>query len=275
MEARTGVPVIDQAVQQLYTSGYLHNHARLWLASYVVHLRKVHWRVGADWLYGHLLDGDLASNHLSWQWVAGTFSVKPYLFNAENVARYAPPTWHSSGTVIDTSYEQLDQWARDADDCGPEALQPPGVSTPELLTAPPAGLRDALSIDDISTLPAAIQLIHPWSLGEITAPGYRLGVIHAPFHLRFPWSARRWAFVMDRLRACTDAVWMGELPVLLRALRDRKLRARATQNPGYAEALHSGAVQLTPVPRVFEDPARCCRSFSQFFAQQTPGRWHQ
>ena len=90
-QARTGVPVIDMAVRTLYATGYLHNHARMWLASYVVHLRKVHWRIAADWLYGHLLDGDLASNHLSWQWVAGTGSSKPYLFNADNVARFAPP----------------------------------------------------------------------------------------------------------------------------------------------------------------------------------------
>ena len=42
-------------------TGVLHNHARMWLASDVVHVRKVHWRAGADWLYGHLLDGHLAS----------------------------------------------------------------------------------------------------------------------------------------------------------------------------------------------------------------------
>ncbi|MFX7866419.1 FAD-binding domain-containing protein, partial [Acinetobacter baumannii] len=70
-EGRTGVPVVDEAVRVLYRTGLLHNHARMWLASYLVHLRKLHWRAGADWLYGHLLDGDLASNHLSWQWVAG------------------------------------------------------------------------------------------------------------------------------------------------------------------------------------------------------------
>jgi deoxyribodipyrimidine photo-lyase len=63
--ASTGVPVIDQAVRTLYATGTLHNHARMWLASYVVHLRRVHWRAGADWLVAHLLDGDLASNHLS------------------------------------------------------------------------------------------------------------------------------------------------------------------------------------------------------------------
>jgi len=42
--ARTGVPVIDEGVRTLYQTGYLHNHARMWLASYVVHVRKVHWR---------------------------------------------------------------------------------------------------------------------------------------------------------------------------------------------------------------------------------------
>ncbi|MEY3572110.1 MAG: hypothetical protein RJA77_25, partial [Pseudomonadota bacterium] len=49
-EGRTGLPVIDQAVGTLYATGYLHNHARMWLASYVVHLRHVHWRAGADWM---------------------------------------------------------------------------------------------------------------------------------------------------------------------------------------------------------------------------------
>ncbi|MGA0954790.1 MAG: FAD-binding domain-containing protein, partial [Burkholderiaceae bacterium] len=112
IEARTGLAVIDMAVQTLYATGYLHNHARMWLASYLVHLRHIHWRVGADWLYGHLLDGDLASNHLSWQWVASTFSVKPYLFNAENVARYAPSDWHCPTSLLDTSYEHLEAMAR-------------------------------------------------------------------------------------------------------------------------------------------------------------------
>lgn len=60
-QACTGVPVVDQAVRTLYATGVLHNHARMWLGSYVVHVRKVHWRAGADWLYGHLLDGHLAS----------------------------------------------------------------------------------------------------------------------------------------------------------------------------------------------------------------------
>ena len=106
-QVRTGVPVVDESVRALYGSGYLHNHARMWLASYLVHVRHVHWRSGADWMHAHLLDGDLASNHLSWQWIAGTGSHQPYLFNADNVARYAPEPWHSFGTVVDASYEAL------------------------------------------------------------------------------------------------------------------------------------------------------------------------
>ena len=126
-QARTGVPAIDEAVRSLYASGTLHNHARMWLASYVVHLRRVHWRAGADWLVAHLLDGDLASNHLSWQWVAGTGSHKPYLFNADNVARYAPAHWHSPGSVIDQSYEALDRIARGACALGPMSPGLPGT----------------------------------------------------------------------------------------------------------------------------------------------------
>ena len=138
LEARTGIPAIDLAVRELYETGYLHNHARMWLASYTVHLSKVHWHAGAQWMLGHLLDGDIASNHLSWQWVAGTGSSKPYLFNADNVAKYAPAQWHSPGTVIDTSYEALDRIARSAAPIRPHnagALE--GIQQPELYTAPP------------------------------------------------------------------------------------------------------------------------------------------
>ena len=88
LEARSGLACIDAFVRRLHDTGWLHNHERMWLASWLVHVRGVHWRVGADWFLEHLLDGDPASNHLSWQWVAGTFSAKPYLFNRENLESY-------------------------------------------------------------------------------------------------------------------------------------------------------------------------------------------
>ncbi len=77
--AATGMPCIDAFVRKLLTTGLLHNHERMWLASWMVHMRGVSWLAGADWFLEHLLDGDPASNHLSWQWVAGTFSSKPYV----------------------------------------------------------------------------------------------------------------------------------------------------------------------------------------------------
>ncbi|MEB3322886.1 MAG: FAD-binding domain-containing protein [Synechococcaceae cyanobacterium] len=77
----TGLACMDAFARELTRTGWLHNHARLWLASYLVHWRRVRWQAGADWFHRHLLDGDPASNDLSWQWVAGTFSARPYLFN--------------------------------------------------------------------------------------------------------------------------------------------------------------------------------------------------
>lgn len=87
--ASTGLPCMDHFAQTLMQTGYLHNHARMWLASYMVHWRGVDWRAGASWMQRLLLDGDQASNNLSWQWVASTFGSKPYFFNKENLSKYS------------------------------------------------------------------------------------------------------------------------------------------------------------------------------------------
>ena len=84
----TGLPCMDGFIRDLMQDGYVHNHARMWFAAYVVHWLKVDWREAADWFENHLLDGDKASNHLSWQWIASLFSSKPYYFNKENLARF-------------------------------------------------------------------------------------------------------------------------------------------------------------------------------------------
>jgi len=75
---QTGVACIDQFISELLKTGYIHNHVRLYLAGYICHWRRVKWQAGARWFLTHLLDGDPASNNLSWQWVASTFSHKPY-----------------------------------------------------------------------------------------------------------------------------------------------------------------------------------------------------
>lgn len=89
----TGLVCMDEIVWELVETGYVHNHARMWFASYVIHHLKCDWREGEGFFYRHLLDGDPASNALSWQWVASTFSSKPYIFNRENVVRYTGGSW--------------------------------------------------------------------------------------------------------------------------------------------------------------------------------------
>lgn len=111
---QTSLACMDAFVKELITTGYLHNHARMWLAAYLIHWRHVAWQAGARWFLQHLLDGDPASNNLSWQWVASTFSHKPYFFNKENLARYTNNRFCSNCPLarkcpLDASYERLAQ----------------------------------------------------------------------------------------------------------------------------------------------------------------------
>lgn len=81
VEGTTGVEVLDTGVRELYQTGYMHNHLRMWVASVACNLAKAHWYQMGRWLYYHLIDGDPASNFLSWQWVAGTSKSAPYTVN--------------------------------------------------------------------------------------------------------------------------------------------------------------------------------------------------
>lgn len=108
----TGLACIDAFAEELATSGYLHNHARMYVAAYVVHWLQVRWQAGAAWFLRHLLDGDPASNNLSWQWVASTFSHKPYIFNRANLeratdGRYCRDCARAHDCPFAGSYEEL------------------------------------------------------------------------------------------------------------------------------------------------------------------------
>jgi len=111
--AATGLACIDGFAAELSSTGWLHNHARMWLAAYVVHWRRVRWQAGARWFLQHLLDGDPASNNLSWQWVASSFSHKPYIFNRANLERFSSGRYcqgcplASGGCPFEASYEAL------------------------------------------------------------------------------------------------------------------------------------------------------------------------
>jgi deoxyribodipyrimidine photo-lyase len=104
--AQTGIDAIDQQIQHLYNTGYMHNHARMYIAGIVCNIAKAYWKEPSRWMYYHLLDGDLASNTCSWQWVAGSFSSKKYIANQENINRYLFSK--QQYTFLDCSYEQLE-----------------------------------------------------------------------------------------------------------------------------------------------------------------------
>jgi len=292
-QARTGVPAIDQAVRTLYATGYLHNHARMWLASYVVHLRKVHWRAGADWLFSHLLDGDLASNHLSWQWVAGTGSSKPYLFNADNVARYAPAAWHSAGSVIDTSYEALDAMARSSRPLR-AAPQGAGVEEPVVTAMPPADARRAGGADTqvetqvetlaeslSETLPETLAkrdvwLVHPWALGAPPSdlPPHCVCLAWWPAEALAarPWSAARWAFAGTRMAELAALNGSGSREQLAKVLASART-VQTVANPHMAGQLPA-QVQQRATPRLFAEVDRPCTSFSTWWNRSTRGVKH-
>jgi deoxyribodipyrimidine photo-lyase len=286
-QARTGVPVVDAAVRTLYATGWLHNHARMWLASYVVHLRGVHWRAGADWLVAHLLDGDLASNHLSWQWIAGTGSHKPYLFNADNVARFtdggAFGDWASPGSVLDTGYDTLERWAQgQPPPPNPLPARPRsdgagathGVAEPVCWHRPPDDLPAPAALPAVPALAGrVVWLVHPWALGDPPAEAgvLRLGVWPAECHARWPWRAARWRFVAQRMAAITDTqVWVDS--AALQQALSGAASVRCIDNP-HLPAAWPAAWRQPPAPWLPE-PARLCGSFSQYWRQATRGLQH-
>ena len=207
-QGQTGLKPIDKSIEILYRNGYLHNHARLWLASYLIHYRKIHWRVGADWMYSHLLDGDLASNHLSWQWVAGTNSHKPYIFNAENVSKFAPTSWNCFGSEIDLNYEELEEIA---------------FSNKILTSRKKETINSLLFEPDLFDFPIYkfpeieefnfkdVLVIHPWSIKEIKEKKKFkkiVGIFFLEFHKKWPWSQNRWKFVISGMKEICDEIFI-------------------------------------------------------------------
>ena len=107
VEAKTGIRAIDDQIMNLYETGYMHNHARMYVAGIACNLAGSHWKLPAQWMYYHLLDGDIGSNFCSWQWVAGTFSHKKYIANQQNINKYLYS--NQTDTYLDKSYETIFQ----------------------------------------------------------------------------------------------------------------------------------------------------------------------
>jgi deoxyribodipyrimidine photo-lyase len=98
----SGIAVIDSFADELITSGYMHNHARMWFASYWCHVARLPWQLGAEFFFRHLLDADSASNTLSWRWVAGLQTRgKSYLVRRSNVEKYLAKAAHTDARGLE------------------------------------------------------------------------------------------------------------------------------------------------------------------------------
>ncbi|WP_426663811.1 cryptochrome/photolyase family protein [Rhodanobacter aciditrophus] len=68
---RTGIPLVDAGMRELWHTGWMHNRVRMIAASFLTKNLRQHWHHGARWFWDTLVDADLANNTLGWQWVAG------------------------------------------------------------------------------------------------------------------------------------------------------------------------------------------------------------
>lgn len=117
---RTGIAGFDDWARELLATGYLANHARMWFASIWIFTLRLPWELGAAFFYEHLLDGDAASNTLSWRWVAGLQTAgKTYVARADNIAHYtegrsAPEAAQLAGAafaITEESIPKVAAWA--------------------------------------------------------------------------------------------------------------------------------------------------------------------
>ncbi|AWN35967.1 deoxyribodipyrimidine photolyase [Methylobacterium radiodurans] len=160
IEGRTGIEGFDDWARELVEVGWLHNHTRMWFASIWIFTLRLPWELGAAFFLRHLLDGDPASNTLSWRWVAGLHTRgKHYLARAENIRRYTDGRYDPDG---------LDEQAKPLTEDDVARLEP--LPSPDPTPAGKVALL--LHLDDL----------HPESLPLERATVIRVGglVAHVP-----------------------------------------------------------------------------------------------
>jgi deoxyribodipyrimidine photo-lyase len=93
-QGRTGIPLVDAGMRELWHTGWMHNRVRMIVGSFLTKNLRQHWQHGARWFWDTLVDADLASNTLGWQWVAGCGAdAAPYfrVFNPVTQAKRFDP----------------------------------------------------------------------------------------------------------------------------------------------------------------------------------------
>ncbi len=244
-EGATTLKCMDSFREQLIETGYLHNHARMWFAAYIVHWRRVRWQAGARWFLQHLIDGDPASNNLSWQWVASTFASKPYIFNRENLERYTASAYcrvcpHAEARTcpFDRDYESLEQTLFPQLHAAVDASAMP---------APPRPFTPAAIAEKPSALPSGKPLL--WVHTDSLNPDSPMLRAH---------SGSPAVFIWDMEWITKSSISLKRLMFLAECLQDMPdgidLRAGDPATELLAAATASGAnyilAQRTPDPRL-------------------------
>jgi len=134
-EGKTDIDCFDFWACELKETGYLHNHARMWFASIWIFTLNLPWQLGADFFLRHLLDGDPASNTLSWRWIAGLQTHgKAYLARRDNISKFTDDRFDPIG--LSSSATPL------------KGKPHPNISMLNLSNLPSSDLRTGLLIHD-------------------------------------------------------------------------------------------------------------------------------
>ncbi len=200
MAGQTGLACFDAWAAELVDTGYLHNHARMWFASIWIFTLGLPWRLGADFFFRHLLDGDAASNTLGWRWAAGLHTRgKPYPARADNIATFTNGRFTPRHSDLAEVTEGL------------EATEPDGLPTVlplRPITAPQPGKRTALLITDEDCRVEDFDL-----LGLDICTTATLGASH----LRSPLPVSDAVMQFEAAALADAATRAGAVPVLLQA----------------------------------------------------------
>lgn len=123
-KGKTGYPIVDAGMRQLWYTGYMHNRVRMIVASFLTKDLLIDWRVGATWFLDTLVDADLANNSASWQWVAGSgMDAAPYF-------RIFNPTLQ--GKKFDPNGDYVRRWIPELQKLSAKYIHKPS-ETPEVI----------------------------------------------------------------------------------------------------------------------------------------------
>lgn len=128
---KTGYPIVDAGMRELWQTGYMHNRVRMVVASFLTKHLRTHWQVGADWFWDTLLDADIGNNTASWQWAAGCGADAAPYFRIFNPVL--------QGEKFDKAGEYVKKWVPELANLEPRYLHKPWQADP--MTLQLAGIK--------------------------------------------------------------------------------------------------------------------------------------